>query len=263
MVEKSNFFGNFYGSISGLSFYARVPQQRHQLLLLHLLLLAAVLTAGALTPFARHLAVLADRYVSFYDERFPEIHVLGKGVTFVGVVPTDVHLADGRRVVVDTSGVFTSVEGMPAGSVLLTNRFLELKTDRGVRRITFDSLHASTALVITPKNARALKNQVLALTVALLAASGLVIVFVLGLLLATLGAGCVLLLRTLSRTAIGPRAAFALAVYALTPVTVVLTVVVAAGVFSGSFFGILWAGYCSLLGLAVLRVRGGAGSHET
>ncbi|MBC7188366.1 MAG: hypothetical protein H5U38_15175, partial [Calditrichaeota bacterium] len=73
--DKSNFFGNFLGSVSSLSFYAAVPQRRHPLVVLHLLVLSSVVLAVTLIPFASRMTAVAKRYVSYYDERFPEIHI--------------------------------------------------------------------------------------------------------------------------------------------------------------------------------------------
>ncbi|MDZ7392779.1 MAG: DUF1189 family protein [candidate division KSB1 bacterium] len=260
-MEKSSFFGNFYGSISGLSFYAKVPQHRHPLVLLHVVVLAALVLAAALTPFVRRVAAVGDRLVSLYDERFPEIHLAGNHVRFVGTIPTEVQLADGRQVVVDTSGAYLSAEGMAPGSVLVTNRFLEVKTNQGLRRLLFDSLNATPGVVITPKNARALKDQVLVAMVALLAVSGLAAFSLVGLVVCLLGAGWVLFLCRRTRTPLRPRDAFALAAYGLTPPALVLGAVLLAKVSSGPFVALLWAGYCFLLVLVVLRIRGAVGVH--
>ncbi|MBC7187680.1 MAG: DUF1189 family protein, partial [Calditrichaeota bacterium] len=166
-------------------------------------------------------------------------------------------LDNGVQVVVDTTGAFATVEDLPAASVLVTNRGVEVKTRHGVRRYAFDSLRSSVPLIITPKNAPTLLNQVLTVGIAVLAVGGAVAFLVLGFIAALLGAGYVLLLDALRHGPLRLKDAFAVAVYALTPFTVVLSVVLLAGLFSGSFLLVLWVGYCLLLAVAVIRIHRG------
>ncbi len=262
MIERSNFFANLVGSISGLSFYASVPGKRHPLVVVHLFVLTLVVLAVILVPFAGRLIRTTDRYVRYYDERLPEIHIVGNRLSFVGPLPAVVQLESGAQIVVDTTGAYVSAEGLPRGSVLLTNRALEVKGEEGVRRYAFDSLHAAAPIIITPENVHALKGQFLAIFIALLVVGGAAVFFVLGLLVVLVGTGYVLLLDALRRGPVRAKDAWALAVYGLTPFTLVLCAVLVAGFFSTSFLVVLWVGYCLLLGLAVIRFHRAVVEHE-
>jgi len=255
MKPRSSFFANFWGSISGLSFYASVPGKRHPLAVLHLFVLTTLVLAVVLVPFASRLIHTTNRYVSYYDHRFPQLHIAGNKISFVGPVPALVQLESGAQIVIDTTGAYTSTEDLPVGSVLLTNRALEVKGRQGVRRYTFDSLRAATPIIITPENVGRLKQQVLAVTIVFLAVAGMVVFFTLGLLVSLIGAGYVKGLVALRRGALRVEQAWPLAVYALTPFALILSAVLAAGVFSGAFLLVLWAGYCLLLAVALIRIH--------
>lgn len=261
-MERDSFFGNFVGSISGLSFYASAPGKRHPLVVLHLFVLALVVLAAIVGPFAGRLIRTTDRYVRYYDEGLPEIHIVGNKLSFVGLLPAVVQLESGAQIVIDTTGAYVSADSLPRGSVLLTNRALEVRGAQGVRRYSFDSLHAATPIIVTPKNVHALKGQFLAITIALFVVGGSAVVFVLGSLVALVGTGYVLLLDALRRGPLGAKDAWALAVYGLTPFALVLCAVLVAGLFSSSFLLVLWVGYCLLLALAVIRFHRAAVEHE-
>lgn len=176
-MERDSFFGNFVGSISGLSFYASAPGKRHPLVVLHLFVLGLVVLAAVVGPLASHLIMTTDRYVRYYDEGLPEMHIVGNKLSFVGLLPAVVQLESGAQIVIDTTGAYVSADSLPRGSVLLTNRALEVRGEQGVRRYSFDLVHAAAPIIVTPRNVHALKGQFLAITIALFVVGGSAAVF--------------------------------------------------------------------------------------
>ncbi len=220
----SSIIETFFEYLFGLHLFELLKNAKKYILVLIVLALNVIFTVCWVIPLATEAVHKVNELTGYYDERFPEIEISTARVSYAGTdIPVIITLPHGGNAVFDTTGVYTSVEEFPEGSILFTESAVQWRDSEGVEVAHFKDVKTVQPILITHANIKTLKNALLGWGIVLVSVLAYMFFCCILFFVIALGSGFCVLFDSLRNGPMQPGDSFTLAVCALTPFVVFLS----------------------------------------